>query len=35
MRERVSALGGSITLASERGGGFQVKASLPMAGAPS
>jgi signal transduction histidine kinase len=35
MRERVSALGGSITLASERGAGFQVKASLPMAGAPS
>jgi len=32
MRERVSALGGSITLASERGAGFQVKASLPMAG---
>jgi two-component system sensor histidine kinase UhpB len=35
MRERVSALGGSITLASERGAGFRVKASLPMAGAPS
>ena len=35
MRERVGALGGSITLASERGGGFQVKAFLPMAGAPS
>jgi two-component system sensor histidine kinase UhpB len=35
MRERVSALGGSITLSSERGAGFQVKASLPMAGAPS
>ncbi len=35
MRERVSALGGSITLASERGAGFQVKATLPMAGAPS
>jgi len=33
MRERVSALGGWITLASERGAGFQVKASLPMAGA--
>jgi two-component system sensor histidine kinase UhpB len=35
MRERVSALGGSITLTSERGAGFQVRASLPMAGAPS
>jgi len=35
MRERVSALGGSITLTSERGAGFQVKASLPMAGTPS
>jgi two-component system sensor histidine kinase UhpB len=35
MRERVSALGGSITLASERGAGFKVVASLPMAGAPS
>jgi glucose-6-phosphate-specific signal transduction histidine kinase len=35
MRERVSALGGSITLASERGAGFQVKASFPMVGAPS
>jgi two-component system sensor histidine kinase UhpB len=35
MRERVSALGGSITLASERGAGFKVTASLPMAGAPS
>jgi len=35
MRERVSALGGSITLASERGAGFQVKATLPMAGEPS
>jgi signal transduction histidine kinase len=35
MRERVSALGGSIMLASERGAGFQVKASLPVAGAPS
>jgi len=31
MRERVSALGGSITLASEPGGGFRVSASLPMA----
>ena len=35
MRERVCALGGSITLASELGAGFQVEASLPMAGAPS
>ena len=35
MRERVSALGGSITLASGRGAGFQVKATLPMAGAQS
>ncbi len=35
MRERVSALGGSITLASVRGGGFQVRASLPAAGASS
>jgi two-component system sensor histidine kinase UhpB len=35
MRERVSALGGSIALASEPGAGFQVKASLPVAGAPS
>jgi two-component system sensor histidine kinase UhpB len=33
MRERVSALGGSITLLSERGAGFSVKARLPMAGA--
>ena len=32
MRERVSALGGSITLASERGAGFSVTASLPVAG---
>jgi two-component system, NarL family, sensor histidine kinase UhpB len=29
MRERVSALGGSITLMSERGAGFTVKATLP------
>jgi two-component system sensor histidine kinase UhpB len=29
MRERVSALGGSIDLASELGGGFRVAASLP------
>jgi signal transduction histidine kinase len=34
MRERVSALGGSIGLASEPGAGFQVKASLPIAGTP-
>jgi two-component system, NarL family, sensor histidine kinase UhpB len=34
MRERVSALGGSISLASERGAGFQVKATVPMAGVP-
>ena len=32
MRERVSALGGSITLASEPGEGFKVTCSLPMAG---
>jgi two-component system sensor histidine kinase UhpB len=31
MRERVSALGGSITLMSERGAGFTVKATLPVA----
>jgi two-component system sensor histidine kinase UhpB len=35
MRERVSALGGSISLASERGAGFQVKATVPMAGVSS
>jgi len=35
MRERVSALGGSITLASERGAGFRVISSLPMPGGPS
>jgi len=35
MRERVSALGGSITLTSERGAGFTVKAMLPMARAQS
>lgn len=29
MRERVSALGGSIVLSSERGAGFQVMASVP------
>jgi two-component system, NarL family, sensor histidine kinase UhpB len=33
MRERVSALGGTIALVSERGAGFTVKACLPMAGA--
>jgi two-component system, NarL family, sensor histidine kinase UhpB len=32
MRERVSALGGSISLASECGAGFQVKATVPIAG---
>jgi two-component system sensor histidine kinase UhpB len=32
MRERVSALGGSINLASERGAGFSVTACLPMMG---
>jgi two-component system, NarL family, sensor histidine kinase UhpB len=32
MRERVSALGGSITLASEQGAGFKVMAFLPVAG---
>jgi glucose-6-phosphate-specific signal transduction histidine kinase len=31
MRERVSALGGSISLASEPGAGFRVMSSLPMA----
>jgi signal transduction histidine kinase len=30
MRERVAALGGSISLASEPGGGFRVMSSLPM-----
>jgi len=35
MRERVSALGGSIALASEPGAGFKVEASLPMTAAPS
>jgi two-component system, NarL family, sensor histidine kinase UhpB len=35
MRERVSALGGSITLASERGAGFRVISSLPMPAGPS
>jgi glucose-6-phosphate-specific signal transduction histidine kinase len=33
MRERVSALGGSITLLSGLGAGFSVKARLPVAGA--
>jgi two-component system sensor histidine kinase UhpB len=32
MRERVSALGGSITLVSECGAGFKVISSLPMSG---
>jgi signal transduction histidine kinase len=35
MRERVAALGGSITLSSESGGGFKVITSLPMARNPS
>jgi two-component system sensor histidine kinase UhpB len=35
MRERVSALGGSVTLASERGGGFKVTAFVPLAGGQS
>jgi two-component system, NarL family, sensor histidine kinase UhpB len=35
MRERVSALGGSIMLASERGAGFRVMSSLPVTGKPS
>ena len=30
MRERVMALGGSITVASERGAGFRVRSSLPI-----
>jgi two-component system, NarL family, sensor histidine kinase UhpB len=34
MRERVSALGGSISLASEPGAGFQVASSLPVAAGP-
>jgi two-component system, NarL family, sensor histidine kinase UhpB len=34
MRERVAALGGSVSLKSERGAGFEVKASLPMMPAP-
>ncbi len=34
MRERVSGLGGSIVLTSERGAGFKIVCSLPMAGAP-
>ena len=34
MRERVSALGGSITLESERGAGFTIISSLPMPGGP-
>jgi two-component system sensor histidine kinase UhpB len=32
MRERVSALGGSITLASECDGGFKIVSSLPLSG---
>jgi two-component system, NarL family, sensor histidine kinase UhpB len=32
MRERVSALGGSITLVSECGGGFKIVSSLPLTG---
>jgi two-component system, NarL family, sensor histidine kinase UhpB len=35
MRERVSALGGSITLASVPGAGFKVMSSLPVSGGPS
>src|ERR1700688_1984088 len=35
MRERVSALGGSITLVSECGAGFKVISSLPVSGPPS
>jgi two-component system, NarL family, sensor histidine kinase UhpB len=35
MRERVSVLGGSITLVSQRGAGFKIVCSLPAAGAPS
>ena len=34
MRERVCAVGGSIALASERGAGFKVSASLPMVVGP-
>jgi two-component system, NarL family, sensor histidine kinase UhpB len=34
MRERVAALGGSVSLKSEPGAGFEVKASLPMMPAP-
>jgi signal transduction histidine kinase len=30
MRERVAALGGSITLASQCGGGFTVRAFIPL-----
>jgi len=34
MRERVSVLGGSIAVTSERGAGFKIICLLPMAGAP-
>lgn len=34
MRERVSVLGGSIAVTSERGAGFKIVCLLPMAGAP-
>jgi signal transduction histidine kinase len=32
MRERVTALGGALTITSARGAGFKVMASLPLAG---
>lgn len=35
MRERVSALGGSIALESERGAGFKIMSSLPVSGGQS
>jgi two-component system, NarL family, sensor histidine kinase UhpB len=35
MRERVSALGGSIALSSERGAGFKIMSSLPVSGGQS
>jgi signal transduction histidine kinase len=34
MRERVAAIGGSLKLASRRGEGFKVMASLPLATPP-